>query len=180
MDIIIEDLHDKLEEHNIMQRVLSATCKIADLDKKLVLSSDRTYPVKLARIVSNNIMLNEFDINKARVGPFHNRDRSSCYYYQKIHNEQKIYWKDYERLYDKVHEEVTNGAKFSKITRNEINHILRVNKIVDDKVPTHMIRCRIGNKSFTILARHQILFDKLDEIHKAFNKFKIIITYKNL
>ena len=180
MDIVIKQLSDRLKENNIMDKVLNTTCTTTNIDKDTLLRSNRTYPVKLARIVSNNIMLNEFDINKARVGPFHNRDRSSCYYYQKVHDENYVYWKDYSDLYNTVQKEVTNGAKFKKITKNQIRFILKKHKISDDSLATHRIKCKIGDKKFNILARHQILFNKLDSINEAFDRFNLVVTYKEL
>ena len=180
MDPIIKQLSNRLKENNIMDKVLNSTSKAIDIEANVIKGKSRKYVVKLARMVSSNIMMNEYNLKKDRVGPYHNRDRSLMYHYQHVHDNEYVYWTDYQDLYDLVHKEVTNGAKFKNITKNQIRFILLKHKICNCKQPTHKIKGKIANKTFTIKVRHDLLFDKLEEINKAFSKFEITVTYKDL
>lgn len=180
MEKIIEDLNNKFKESAVMNKVMSITSKYTSITKDDMLGDSRKYFVKLARMVSSNILLNEYKIKKNIVAKFHNKDRTSMYHYQKVHNEQYVYWRDYREIYNLVHKDVTKGAKFKDISRNEVRMLLTKYNISDDNYPTHKITCRIGNKKFYINCKYETLFFKLSLINTTFEKFKTSVTYKPL
>jgi len=179
---LIESLNRKLSNALEMQKIVDLTELIGGLKKDTLVKKTRRYDVKTARMVMCNVAMNTLDITKDDVAEFIKKHRTSMYHYQKIHDSQYMVWKEYRELYDKVHEEYTNGKRYATITKDNLYFMLRKNKLYRPNSEDNFqcITLSIGRVKAKVYCDPLEVGELVKTIHKVFDKYIFELKIKSL
>ena len=179
---LIETLNRKLSNALEMQKIVDLTELIGGLGKDTLIKKNRKSGIKTARMVMCNVAMNTLDITKDDVAEFIKKHRTSMYHYQKIHNEQYMVWKEYRELYDKVHDEYTDGKRYITITKDNLYFMLRKNNLYKpNKEDCYLcITIKIGRCKAKIYCNPLEVGDLVKTLHKVFDKYVFELQIKSI
>jgi hypothetical protein len=175
MEIYLSKIEEQIKKmtfnKNQLDIISENVCKICEISKDTLLSDSRKANIQRARNIFSMIAMHNLEISRDHVANFINRDRSSIYHYEKVHNIDYANNDTYRDLYDAVHNSYTSGKKFTYISKTELDILLLKNSIALHKGNKFKITMKVANRRRTFFrSEPNELIRNLDIVFKKYER----------